>query len=100
MSFPANRLPPWVSTLLSVPKPQRGDSVCKRVVEPEVNGRERGWCFGAFTVSPTQQAQSHLMIFILQPVPEGASEQLLQILGNSIVNLVLKGQVLARDTRN
>lgn len=74
--------------------------MCQRVVEPEGNGRERGWCFGAVTVSPTQQAWAHLVGFSLQPTPEGASEKLLQISGESIVNLVLKGRVLARDTRN
>ena len=51
MSFLANGLPSWGSTLLSVPKPHPGsgvlgravgDGVCERVAEPEVNGREKG----------------------------------------------------------
>jgi len=76
-----------------------GAGVCERVVEPETNGREKGRCSGAFMVSPTQQAWPHLTIFSLQPIPGGASEQLLQILGESIVNVVLKGQALAGDMR-
>lgn len=52
-----------------------GGGVCQGVAEPKQDGRGKGCCTGAFTVGPTQQAAALLMIFSLQPVPEGALDR-------------------------